>query len=41
MEGERVIGITAVGRATLQLLAMNDPRRVELRAQILSSGEEL
>ena len=40
VEGERIIGITAIGRATVQLLAMNDTRRLELRAQILSSGEQ-
>jgi hypothetical protein len=40
MESERIIGITGVGRATVQLLAMNDARRLELRAQILSSGED-
>ena len=40
VEGERIMGITAVGRATVQLLAMNDARRLELRAQILSSGEQ-
>jgi hypothetical protein len=39
MEGERIIGITAVGRATVRLLAMNDARRLELRSQILNSGE--
>jgi hypothetical protein len=39
LEGERVVGLTAVGRATIQLLAMNDARRLELRAQILNSGE--
>ena len=41
VESERIIGITAVGRATVQLLAMNDARRLELRTQILSSGEQL
>lgn len=28
----RFIGITAAGRATIQVLAMNDPDRVQLRA---------
>jgi hypothetical protein len=41
LESERIIGLTAVGRATVQLLAMNDIRRLELRAQILSAGEQL
>jgi hypothetical protein len=40
LEGERVIGLTAIGRATVQLLAMNDIRRLELRAQILSSDDQ-
>jgi hypothetical protein len=40
VEIERIIGITAVGRATVQLLSMNDTRRLELRTQILSSGEQ-
>jgi hypothetical protein len=35
------MGLTAVGRATAQLLAMNDIRRLELRMQILASGEPL
>jgi 5-methylcytosine-specific restriction endonuclease McrA len=39
-ECERIVGITAIGRATVQLLAMNDARRLELRAQILNSGEQ-
>jgi 5-methylcytosine-specific restriction endonuclease McrA len=38
LEGERVVGLTAVGRATIELLAMNDARRLELRMQILNSG---
>jgi hypothetical protein len=29
-------GLTPVGRATVQVLAMNDARRVELRGQILT-----
>jgi hypothetical protein len=41
LEGELIVGITAVGRATIQLLAMNDARRLELRMQILNSGEPL
>ena len=40
LEGERIVGITAVGRATVQLLTMNDARRLELRAQILNSSEQ-
>jgi hypothetical protein len=32
-------GLTATGRATVLVLAMNDARRVELRAEILARGE--
>jgi hypothetical protein len=32
--GAMIEGITSVGRATVHVLAMNDTRRVELRAQI-------
>lgn len=31
---ERLAGPTAVGRATIQVLDVNDPRRLELRAEI-------
>lgn len=31
----RILGITAVGRATLRLLRMNDARRVELRRELI------
>jgi hypothetical protein len=34
-------GITAAGRATVQLLGMNDARRVELRLELLIAGEPL
>lgn len=37
--GPRIEGATAVGRATVLVLAMNDARRVELRAEILARGE--
>jgi hypothetical protein len=40
-EGELIVGITPVGRATIQLLAINDARRLELRRQILNLGEPL
>jgi 5-methylcytosine-specific restriction endonuclease McrA len=33
-----VEGITPVGRATVNLLAINDPRRLELRGEILMRG---
>lgn len=33
--GIRIAGITPVGQATVQVLAMNDARRLELRSQLL------
>jgi HNH endonuclease len=37
----RIDGSTPTGRATVQVLAMNDARRVELRAGLISRGEWL
>ena len=37
----RIEASTPIGRATVRLLAMNDTRRVELRAELLSRGEPL
>jgi hypothetical protein len=34
--GTHIIGITPTGRATVHVLAMNDPRRLELRSEILA-----
>ena len=34
-EGARITGISAVGRATVDVLNMNDARRLELRVEIL------
>ena len=39
LHGMRIEGVTAVGRATVQVLAMNDARRLELRAELLALGE--
>ncbi len=36
--GPRLLGLTPSGRATIRVLAMNEPRRVSLRGQILASG---
>jgi 5-methylcytosine-specific restriction endonuclease McrA len=36
VRGARIEGKTAIGRATVRVLAMNDARRIELRAQILA-----
>lgn len=38
-EGVRINGISAAGRATVQVLNMNDARRVELRAEVLKHGK--
>ena len=37
--GAVIEGITAVGRTTIHVLAMNDARRLELRGQILGRDE--
>ncbi|HEY3742908.1 MAG TPA: hypothetical protein VGL53_23840 [Bryobacteraceae bacterium] len=38
LEGARIAGTTATGRATVQVLAMNDSRRVELREELIGRG---
>jgi HNH endonuclease len=40
LRGVRIEAITATGRATIQLLAMNNARRIELRAAILRRREQ-
>jgi hypothetical protein len=37
-EGALIVGISAIGRATVEVLAMNDTRRLELRREILRHG---
>lgn len=37
--GGRIVGLTATGRATVRLLNMNAPRRVQLRDEWLGEGE--
>lgn len=37
--GVMVDGRTPIGRATVQVLAMNDARRLELRSELLGHGE--
>lgn len=39
LEGAVVGGRTPVGEATIRLLQMNSEERVEMRAQLLASGE--
>ena len=38
-QGVRIQGTTPIGRATVQVLAMNDSRRIELRTELLARGE--
>jgi hypothetical protein len=37
--GPRIEGLTAVGRATVLVLGMNDARRLDLRAELLARRE--
>jgi hypothetical protein len=37
----RIVGRTPVGRATVYVLAMNETRRVELRAMLIARGQAL
>jgi hypothetical protein len=37
----KIVGLSAVGRATARLLNMNHPRRVELRLQRLDEGKTI
>ncbi len=39
--GVHIEGTTPVGRASVHVLAMNDTRRLELRAELLARGELL
>jgi len=39
LEGPRILGLTAIGRGTVQLLKMNEEERVEVRAELLARGE--
>jgi hypothetical protein len=36
-----IVGLTPIGRATAALLNMNDPDRVQLRAELAANGEDL
>ena len=38
-KGALIAGITVIGRATVQVLAMNDARRLEVRKEILKHAE--
>jgi hypothetical protein len=37
--GACVGGLTACGRATIEVVALNDPRRIEIRQELLALGE--
>lgn len=39
VDGGRILGITAVGRATARLLRLNQPRPVELRVELMKTGQ--
>ena len=39
LRGVRIEGITTTGRATVQVLAMNDARRLDLRLELLLRGD--
>ena len=38
-EGARVVGVTAVGRATVALLNMNHPDDVAIREELIADGQ--
>lgn len=38
-EGVHIVGTSAVGRATVQVLAMNDARRQEVRREVLKNDD--
>ena len=38
-QGPYIEGLTPFGRATVQVLALNDTRRLELRAELIAQGE--
>ena len=37
--GPLIVGLTDVGRTTVDVLAMNESRRVQLRARLIAQGE--
>ena len=39
VRGLRIAGITAIGRATVLVLAMNDARRLDLRLELMLRGD--
>ncbi len=39
MQGASIVGLTPTGRATVELLQMNEEERVEMRAELFARGE--
>ena len=39
INGVHIVGLSAVGRATVQVLDLNDARRLELRSEILTQSD--
>lgn len=39
MQGPRVTGLTQIGRATVELLNMNETERIDMRAELLARGD--
>jgi hypothetical protein len=39
LQGLLIVGLTATGRTTVEVLAMNEGRRVQLRAELIARGE--
>jgi hypothetical protein len=39
VKGARIEGVSETGRATVQVLAMNDARRLEVRQEVLKYGD--
>ncbi len=40
LQGTHVVGLTPTGRATVRVLAMNAPERVQLRTELSGNGEQ-
>jgi hypothetical protein len=39
LQGPVIVGLTTTGRTTVEVLAMNEGRRVQLRAELIARGE--
>jgi len=39
LQGAMIVGMSAIGRATVRLLKMNEEERVEMRSELLASGD--